>query len=236
MRRVCAVVVLTIAGLIPLLRYHPNPSAPTSTALHASASPQAGTAAPGSPQIGTVASAPPQPGSAASGSPQIGSAASAPPQPGSAAPAPPQIGTAAPAPPQPGTAAPASPYIGTAAPAPPKVDTAAPALPKVGAVAPAPSSLPTPNRQTTVAGSTVDTEFGPYQVQVVFTGNKITDVRLITEPSDPHSQRIAANAAPTLREEALQAQNATIDTVSGATTTSEAYAQSLQAAIDGNRS
>jgi uncharacterized protein with FMN-binding domain len=186
MRRVCAVVVLTIAGLIPLLRYHPNPSAPTSTALHASASPQAGTAAPGSPQIGTVASAPPQPGSAA--------------------------------------------------PAPPKVDTAAPALPKVGAVAPAPSSLPTLNRQTTVEGSTVDTEFGPYQVQVVFTGNKITDVRLITEPSDPHSQRIAANAAPTLREEALQAQNATIDTVSGATTTSEAYAQSLQAAIDGNRS
>ena len=176
MRRVCAVVVLTIAGLIPLLRYHPSSSAPTSTAVHASASPQGSTAAP--------------------------------------------------TPTQPGTAAPASPHI----------DTAAPALPKVGAIAPAPSGLPAPSRQKTVDGSIVDTEFGPYQVQVVFTGNKITDVQLITEPSDRHSQRIAANAAPTLRVEALQAQSARIDTVSGATTTSEAYAQSLQAAIDGKGS
>jgi len=37
-----------------------------------------------------------------------------------------------------------------------------------------------------------------------------------------------------LREEALQSQNAKIDTVSGATITSQAYAQSLQAAIDSN--
>lgn len=161
MRRVCAVMVLTIAGLIPLLRYHPNPS-PTSTAVHASASPQ--------------------------------------------------IGNATPEPPSPGTAA--------------------PALRQIGAVAPAPSGLPAPSRHKTVDGSTVDTEFGPYQVQVVFTGNKITDVRLITEPSDRHSQRIAADAAPTLRVEALRAQSAKIDTVSGATTTSEAYTQSLQAAID----
>ena len=44
--------------------------------------------------------------------------------------------------------------------------------------------------------------------------------------------RISRAAAPILREEALQAQSANIDTVSGATYTSEAYAQSLQAALD----
>jgi uncharacterized protein with FMN-binding domain len=78
----------------------------------------------------------------------------------------------------------------------------------------------------------VNTDFGPYQVQVTFNGNRITDVQIVTEPSDGHSQRIAANAAPTLRQEALQAQSAKIDMVSGATETSQAYAQSLQAAID----
>lgn len=84
----------------------------------------------------------------------------------------------------------------------------------------------------TVDGPVVDSEFGPYQVRATFTGGRLTDVRIITTPPDRHSQRIAQEAAPTLREEALQAQSAHIDTVSGATATSEAYAQSLQAAID----
>ena len=84
----------------------------------------------------------------------------------------------------------------------------------------------------TVTGSEVQTEFGPYQVQATFNGHTITDVQLVETPSDRRSQFIAQSAAPTLRQEALQAQSAKIDTVSGATATSEAYAQSLQAAID----
>jgi uncharacterized protein with FMN-binding domain len=84
----------------------------------------------------------------------------------------------------------------------------------------------------TVTGSEVQTEFGPYQVQATFNGHTITDVQLVVTPSDRRSQFIAQSAAPTLRQEALQAQSAKIDTVSGATATSEAYAQSLQAAID----
>jgi hypothetical protein len=94
-----------------------------------------------------------------------------------------------------------------------------------------PGAPPAPGRQV-VNGSTVDSDYGPYQVQVTFSGNRITDVRIITEPGDRHSRRIAADAEPTLREEALQAQSAHLDTVSGATATSEAYARSLQAAID----
>jgi len=105
----------------------------------------------------------------------------------------------------------------------------APALPS----SPGTSAPPTPGQSATVVnGSTVDTEFGPYAVAVTFQGSTIVDVRLVTEPDDRHSQRIAASAAPTLRQAALQAQNARIDSVSGATTTSEAYAQSLQAALD----
>jgi uncharacterized protein with FMN-binding domain len=102
--------------------------------------------------------------------------------------------------------------------------------PPVNGVPPA-NSAPAAG-QKTVDGPVVDTEFGPYQVRVVFTDGRITDVRMITEPGDRHSRRIASNAAPTLLQEALRVQSARIDTVSGATATSEAYAQSLQGAID----
>ena len=67
-------------------------------------------------------------------------------------------------------------------------------------------------------------------------GKKIT--RKITAVSTPvypsHTGRslfISENAIPILRSEALQAQSAHIDLVSGATYTSEAFAGSLQSAI-----
>lgn len=111
--------------------------------------------------------------------------------------------------------------------------------PPPGVVAAPPGSPPSTGGTSgtrTVNGTVVDTEFGPYQVQATFSGATITDVRIITEPDDGHSQRIASRAEPTLRSEALQAQSAHIDMVSGATITSEAYARSLQAAIDANGS
>ncbi|MEV6610827.1 FMN-binding protein [Kutzneria sp. NPDC051319] len=97
---------------------------------------------------------------------------------------------------------------------------------------PTTGSTPSGSAIRTVTGSEVDTEFGPYRVQVTFNGSTITDVQMVETPSDRRSQRIAESAAPTLRQEALTSQSARIDTVSGATATSEAYAQSLQAAID----
>ncbi len=48
----------------------------------------------------------------------------------------------------------------------------------------------------------------------------------------PRSQEISQYAGPQLHDEVLQAQNAQIDVLSGATYTSEAYAQSVQAALD----
>ncbi|MDK1344325.1 FMN-binding protein [Streptomyces sp. 378] len=82
---------------------------------------------------------------------------------------------------------------------------------------------------TTVAsGPTVDTEKGPVQVQVTFEGDEITSVRMLRQPDHPQTTA----AVPKLIAETLGAQSADIDTVSGATITSDGYKESLQAAID----
>ncbi|MGX1272999.1 FMN-binding protein [Streptomyces phaeoluteigriseus] len=79
-----------------------------------------------------------------------------------------------------------------------------------------------------VAGTTVGTEKGDVQVEVTFVGDEITGVRMLRQPDHPQT----AAAVPTLVSETLEAQSADIDTVSGATLTSEGYRESLQAAID----
>lgn len=94
---------------------------------------------------------------------------------------------------------------------------------------------PTPTQPTSghVLGAPVDTQYGVVQVRLSFTGKHITDVRAVhLTDSSSTSVSISAQAAPTLRQEALAAQSAQIDMVSGATFTSEAYQQSLQSAID----
>ncbi|MEV6479928.1 FMN-binding protein [Streptomyces sp. NPDC051576] len=83
---------------------------------------------------------------------------------------------------------------------------------------------------TVVKGTTIQTEKGPVQVQVTFDGDKITAVKLLQQPD--HPQTVAA--VPVLVSETLKAQSADVDTVSGATITSDAYKKSLQAAIDAN--
>ncbi|MDH6132261.1 uncharacterized protein with FMN-binding domain [Kitasatospora sp. MAA4] len=81
-------------------------------------------------------------------------------------------------------------------------------------------------------GSVVDTRYGPVQVQAVLTGGKITDVTVLQQTTGGHSSQIDSYALPQLKSEALAAQSANIDVVSGATYTSNGYAQSLQAALD----
>ncbi|MGX1133981.1 uncharacterized protein with FMN-binding domain [Streptomyces glaucescens] len=80
-----------------------------------------------------------------------------------------------------------------------------------------------------VAGPTVATEKGDVQVEVTFEGDDIASVRMLKQPNHPQT----TNAVPKLIEETLQAQSADIDTVSGATVTSDGYRESLQAALDG---
>jgi uncharacterized protein with FMN-binding domain len=83
-----------------------------------------------------------------------------------------------------------------------------------------------------VDGAVVDTQFGPVQVRIDVAAGRVADVVALQLPTGRHSGQISSYAAPLLRQEALQAQSARIDTVSGATYTSDAYVQSLQAALD----
>lgn len=85
----------------------------------------------------------------------------------------------------------------------------------------------------TIVGSSVQTRYGPVQVSVTFTAGQITDVQALQVPGGHHeSVQINARATPILAQEVVAAQSAQIDTVSGATYTSEAYAESVQSAID----
>ena len=85
----------------------------------------------------------------------------------------------------------------------------------------------------TITGSMVQTQFGTVQVQVTIAGGKISDVTALQLPSDrQRSAQISQIVEPMLRSEALTAQSAQIDLISGATYTSDAYAQSLQSALD----
>ena len=86
---------------------------------------------------------------------------------------------------------------------------------------------------TTVTGDTAQTRWGPVQVQITVAGGKITDVTPVQYPNgNGRDQEINSYALPVLAKEALAAQSANIDHVSGATVTSDGYVQSLQSAID----
>ncbi|MFB7248871.1 FMN-binding domain-containing protein [Streptomyces populi] len=81
---------------------------------------------------------------------------------------------------------------------------------------------------TVVKGSTVTTDKGPVQVQVAFEGGRITAVTMLRQPNHPQTRA----AVPRLVAQTLKVQSADVDTVTGATITSDAYKESLQAAID----
>lgn len=84
----------------------------------------------------------------------------------------------------------------------------------------------------TFQGQDISMPYGDVQVQITVKNGKITDIQPLIMPVGGHSGRIADYAAPILRSEALQAQSSNINIVSGATYTSEAYAMSLQSALD----
>lgn len=85
----------------------------------------------------------------------------------------------------------------------------------------------------TIVGAVEQTRYGPVQVSVTFTGSQIADVQALQVPSrERESVRINEQAVPLLQQKVVAAQSAQVDTVSGATYTSEAYAESVQSAID----
>lgn len=99
----------------------------------------------------------------------------------------------------------------------------------------APSPTPTTSSaggpSGTFQGPTVQGFFGPVQAVLTVSGGKITNVNITAPQDNPTSQYINSQAVPLLKSETLQAQSANINGVSGATTTSQAYYQSLQGAL-----
>ncbi|MFF3916223.1 FMN-binding protein [Streptomyces sp. NPDC001852] len=114
------------------------------------------------------------------------------------------------------------------------VETAQPAVPPtpVPSAASSPSSAasrsPSSPAEKVVQGTAVSTTKGVFQVEVTFRGDRIASVRMLQAPHHPQTRW----AVPELVAETLKAQSAHIDSVSGATITSQGYRESLQAAID----
>ncbi len=100
------------------------------------------------------------------------------------------------------------------------------------------ASKTAPKRKTASAsthsytGPAIFDSYGSVRATITVTNNRITNVAISAPGDSVRSSGIASQAVPLLRQETLQAQSAQIDTVSGATTLSQAYFQSLQAALD----
>jgi uncharacterized protein with FMN-binding domain len=99
-----------------------------------------------------------------------------------------------------------------------------------------PGADPSPATSTaqtvTVNGSVENNGYGPVQTRLLVSAGRIIDVGTLSLPEDGHSRRINSYAVPLLRQEVLDAQSARVDTVTGATATSDAYLRSVQAALD----
>ncbi|MGJ5750299.1 FMN-binding protein [Streptomyces puniciscabiei] len=124
-----------------------------------------------------------------------------------------------------------SPVLATADTKSPSVSSSS--APSSGSGSSSGSSSSTKTGSRTATGDTVQTRWGPVQVRVTIVSGRLTDVTAVQYPSDnPRDQEINSYALPQLRREALAAQSADIDMVSGATYTSTGYKQSLQSALD----
>ncbi|WP_218063334.1 FMN-binding protein [Arthrobacter sp. SDTb3-6] len=117
------------------------------------------------------------------------------------------------------------------------VSPTATAKPGGGSPSPVPSAAATTSgpgaAATTITGDTESTPYGNVQVSVRFSGRKITNVTVLQVPdSGNYDQQVAQVVPPTLLQEVLSSQSATVNTVSGGTYTSNGYLQSVQSAID----
>jgi uncharacterized protein with FMN-binding domain len=105
---------------------------------------------------------------------------------------------------------------------------------------PTPTNTPVPTQKPTslykdgtFTGDAADAFYGNIQVQATISNGRITDVQFLQFPNERNrSREINAQADPMLAQEAIQAQSAHVDIVSGATDSSQAFIQSMQSALD----
>lgn len=85
----------------------------------------------------------------------------------------------------------------------------------------------------TAVGKLENYGYGEFQVAVTVQGGRLTKLQVRTlKTAEPYSQQLAVQVLPMLRQQAEKAQSAKIQGISGATYTSEAYALSMQSALD----
>ncbi|MFE2099915.1 FMN-binding protein [Streptomyces sp. PTD9-10] len=84
----------------------------------------------------------------------------------------------------------------------------------------------------TVTGDVAQTQYGAVQVRLTVAGGKITKAEAVQAPKGGLSDQKTELSVPKLNQEAVAAQSAQIDAVSGATYTSTGYKKSLQSALD----
>ncbi|MBI3624171.1 FMN-binding protein [Candidatus Saccharibacteria bacterium] len=82
-------------------------------------------------------------------------------------------------------------------------------------------------------GNKADAYYGYIQVRAIVSGGKLTDVQFLQYPNDrQNSIRINQQAMPYLKQEAITAQSAKVDIISGASDTSTAFIESLTMALN----
>lgn len=99
---------------------------------------------------------------------------------------------------------------------------------------PIPTSKPnSPYKDGTYVGDSADAFYGNIQVQATIANGRITNIQFLKYPNDrERSIAINSQADPMLAQEAIQAQSAQVDIISGATDSSNAFVQSMQSALD----
>ncbi|MHB8651834.1 MAG: FMN-binding protein [Minisyncoccota bacterium] len=89
----------------------------------------------------------------------------------------------------------------------------------------------------TYTGDAADAYYGNVQIEATIKGGRLTNVRFLQHPNNRGTSiEINSQAMPYLKQEAIAAQSARVNVVSGATFTSEAFQSSLTNALTQARS
>jgi uncharacterized protein with FMN-binding domain len=210
-----------MAGLAAVVSFHTKSAALTLGTLPT-------VAVPAGPSTSSVITGPAAPSStlaASSAATVARSSTTAPPQSTITPAAPPA--TAAPASTSPPTTAPST----IAAPATTDPPTTAARTIAAPAITDPPTTVLPPTR--TATGAAVNYGYGVLSVSATVSGTKLTNATIasISDGGNFRSESIDQQAVPILEQEALQAQSASIQGVSGASYTSAGFQQSLQSAL-----
>lgn len=94
------------------------------------------------------------------------------------------------------------------------------------------SSSSTTYKDGSYTGTVANAYYGNVQVKVTISSGKITSVNFLQYPNDnPNSSYISSQATPYLKQEAIQAQTANVNIITGATFTSQAFMQTMASAL-----